>query len=273
MKWGLICKPNAGHVMKDVKAIHEHLAKLKQPVQVESLLAKSLKTKATALEKMDADIYIAVGGDGTILLTLHHTDRPVLAVNAGGIGFLSEVEPKYALNAIDRVLRGDFRVEERAKIACHLDDERLADAANEVTVQSSKIAKLIKFRIEINGEVTDTLRGDGVIVATATGSTGYSLSVGGPILHPGVDAVVVSPIAPFRLGARPLVVPYTSTIKITLLERRSGAEKPAKVVVDGNQSSEMAPNNVVTVTPSERRARFVRFNGGFYDRVRTKLTR
>jgi len=273
MKWGLICKPNAGHVLKEVKALHDYLLERKQPVQVESLLAKSLKTKGTPLDKMEADVYVAVGGDGTILLTLNHTDRPVLAVNAGGIGFLSEVEPKYALNAVERILRGDFRVEERAKIAARLDDERLPDAANEVTVQSSKIAKLIKFRIEINGEVTDTLRGDGVIVATATGSTGYSLSVGGPIMHPAVDAVLVSPIAPFRLGARPLVVPYTSTIKVTVLERRLGAEKPAKVVVDGHHSADMAPNDVVTVTPSERRARFVRFNGGFYDRVRTKLTR
>jgi NAD+ kinase len=273
MKWGLICKPNATHVMKEVKTLHDHLVKLKQPMQVETLLAKALKVKATPLERMAADVYVAVGGDGTILLTLHHTDRPVLAVNAGGIGFLSEVEPKYALNAVERILRGDFRVEERAKVACQLDDQRLPDAANEVTVQSSQIAKLIKFRIEINGEVTDTLRGDGVIVATATGSTGYSLSVGGPILHPSVDAVVVSPIAPFRLGARPLVIPYTSTVRITLLERRLGSEKPAKVVVDGHHSTDMAPNEAVTVTPSERRARFVRFNGGFYDRVRTKLTR
>jgi NAD+ kinase len=273
MKWGLVCKPAAGHVLKEVRALLDHLTKNKQTVQVETILAKNLKTKGTALDKMDADVYISIGGDGTILLTLHHTDRPVLAVNAGGIGFLSEVEPKYALDAVDRILRGDFRVEERAKIACSIDGKTLADAANEVTVQSSRIAKLIKFRVEINGEVSDTLRGDGLIIATATGSTGYSLSVGGPIMHPSVDAVVISPIAPFRLAARPLVVPYASRIKVTLLERRLGEEKPAKVVVDGHAEQEIAPNTVVTIGPSERRARFIRFNGGFYDRVRTKLTR
>lgn len=273
MKWGLVCKPNAGHVLKDVKALYDHLLAKKQEVQVETLLAKALKVKATALDRMTADVYVAVGGDGTILLTLNHTDRPVLAVNAGGIGFLSEVEPKYALNAVDRILRGDYKVEERAKIGCQLDDKVLPDAANEVTVQSSAIAKLIKFRVEINGEVCDTMRGDGIIIATATGSTGYSLSVGGPILHPSVDAVVVSPIAAFRLGARPLVVPYSSTIKITLLERRSGDEKPARVVVDGHHGVDIAANTVVTVKPSGRRARFIRFADGFYDRIRTKLTR
>lgn len=272
MKWGLVCKPAAPHVQKEMAAVHEYLLSKRQTVEVEALLAQALGVPGVPLRDMKADLYVTVGGDGTVLLTLEHTDNPVLSVNAGGVGFLSEIEPKYAPNAIDRILKGDYRVEERTKLASSLGEKRLPDAANEVTVQTARIAKLIKFRIEINGETVDTLRGDGVIVSTPTGSTGYSLSVGGPILHPSVDAVVVSPIAPFRLAARPLVVPYSSTIQIHVLEREI-RENVAKVVVDGQYGFEIPPTGTVTIGPSERRARFIRFNGGFYERVRTKLTR
>jgi len=272
MKWCLIGNPRSQQVLQLIREVRQVLIKRKQAIVIEQRLAAALGLRGTPLEKIDADVYITVGGDGTILLTLDHTDKPVLAINAGGVGFLSEVEPKYATVAIDRILRTDYRVEERTKLACYLDNKRLWDAANEVTVQTAKIAKLIEFRVEINGEAVDTLRGDGIIVATATGSTGYSLSVGGPILHPSVDGVVVSPIAPFRISARPIVVPYSSTIHITLLGRDRGGQE-AKVVIDGQRGKAMRAGQVVAIKPCERRARFIRFEGGFYDRVRTKLIR
>lgn len=274
MKWGLVCKPSIRHVYRETVTLYGYLQKKKQKVVLETDLARQLKTKGVSLSEMDADVFITVGGDGTVLLTLNQTEKPVLAVNAGGVGFLSEVEPKYAPHAIDRILRNDYRIDERAKMACYLDRKRLPDAANEVTLQTARIAKLIKFQLDINGEACDTLRGDGIIVSTSTGSTGYSLSVGGPILHPAVDAVVISPIAPFRLAARPLVIPYQSEIRLTLLERRSaagGAE--AKVVIDGHHGQDVRYGQSVVVRASKRKARFIRFNGGFYERVRTKLTR
>lgn len=273
MKWALVGNPTNPQVAGEIRELAEYLKKKKQVVQYESLIAEAVKAKGVPLEKLDADIFITVGGDGTILLTLEHTDRPVLAVNAGGLGFLSEVEPKYASNAIDRILKGDYRIEERTKLSCFLDKERLPDAANEVTVQTSRIAKLIEFRVEINGEVSDTLRGDGLIISTPTGSTGYSLSVGGPILHPSVDAIVISPIAPFRLGARPIVVPYSSTVQVTLIGREKGDGKEAKVVVDGQHGYGLTVGDTVLVKPSDKRARFIRFQSRFFDRVRTKLIR
>ncbi len=273
MKWALVAKPDLGTYLRDAKAIYDYLGKKKQPLVVESVLARELHTKGVPLPDLKADVFVSLGGDGTILLTLMHTDKPVLAINAGGMGFLSEIETKYSLNAIDRILRRDYRIDERHKLACYLGKQRLQDAANEVTLQTAKIAKLIKFRVEIDGEVSDTLRGDGVIVATATGSTGYSLSVGGPILHPSVEAVVVGPIAPFRLGARPIVAPNSSTITITLLERKIQDEVPAKLVIDGQYGYGVTAETPIVVKPSKRKARFIRFNGGFYDRVRTKLTR
>jgi NAD+ kinase len=274
MKWGIVGKPSLRHIYKEMKEVVEQLKKRKQDVVLEERFASQLKRKGKALEELDADVFITVGGDGTILMALEHTDKPILAVNAGGVGFLSEIEPKYIGAAIDRILRNDYRIEERARLGVWLDRQRLPDAANEVTVQTAKIAKLIKFQTSVDGEVMDTLRGDGVIVATATGSTGYSLSVGGPILHPEVNAIVISPIAPFRLGARPVVIPASSEIKITLLEGTRGrTEREGRVVVDGQHGYALGVGSIVTTRLSQRKSRFIRFTGGFYDRVRTKLTR
>lgn len=274
MKWALVGKPDHKHVLREIRDLHEHLASNDQEVVAETVVAETLGLEGVNLANLDADVFIAVGGDGTVLLTLSYTDKPVLGVNAGGVGFLSEVEPKYARHAVDRILGGKYEVEQRHKLACKIDGRRVQDAANEATVQTARIAKLIKYRVEIDGEVGETVRGDGVIISTPTGSTGYSLSVGGPILHPSVSANVISPIAAFRLGSRPLVVPADATIRVTLLERKSYRDEEwAKLVVDGQHSYGMKANSVVELTQSKQKARFIRFNGGFYHRVRTKLAR
>lgn len=273
MKWGIVGKPNQRHVYVEMLEVVDQLKKRKQQVVLEQRFADLLKLEGKPLAELDADIIVTVGGDGTILMALEHTERPILGVNAGGVGFLSEVEPKYVGSAIERVLKGDYKVEERQRVSAWLGDQRLPDAANEVTLQTAKIAKLIKFQVAINGEVVDTLSGDGVIVATATGSTGYSLSVGGPVLHPAVKGIVISPIAPFRLAARPIVIPYESEVKVSLVEVSGEKVKEAQVVIDGQHRYPLRGGETVTIRPSKRKARFVRFDGGFYERVRTKLTR
>ncbi len=120
----------------------------------------------------------------------------------------------------------------------------------------------------------DTLRGDGLIISTATGSTGYAMSVGGPLVHPGVHGTVLAPIAPFRLSARPWVVPFESVIEVTLEDRESqtgGGQ--ARVVIDGQHGHELDPGQTVRVGPSLRKSRFIRLGTGVYERVRAKLTR
>ncbi|MBI2077339.1 MAG: NAD(+)/NADH kinase [Euryarchaeota archaeon] len=274
MKWAIVGKPNVNHVYKEMVEVVDQLKKRKQSVVLEQRFAELLNVPGKPLSELDADVIITVGGDGTILMALEHTDRPILAVNAGGVGFLSEVEPKYIGSALDRVLKKDFTLEERPRLSSWLDKERLPDAANEITVQTAKIAKLIKYQVRIDGEVMDTLRGDGVIVATATGSTGYNLSVGGPILHPAVQGMVISPIAPFRLAARPVVIPFDSLVTVTLVQGATErTDKIARAVVDGQHGYAVNAGSQVTIKPSKRKARFIRFDGGFYERVRTKLTR
>ncbi len=276
LTWALVGKAGIPHVREEAKRLREHLLKKGQSVLLETDLAKAFKGKPHSLAELDkaADLFLTVGGDGTILMTQAVTDKPVFGVNAGAIGFLAEVEPPQALSGINQVIRGEYRVEERDKLSAWVDGKPLSDATNEITIQTSRIAKLIRFRIRVDGEVFDTLRGDGLIVSTATGSTGYAMSVGGPLVHPLVHGTVLAPIAPFRLSARPWVVPSESVIEVTLEDRESQTGTgQARAVVDGQHGMDLDPGQVVRIAPSPRKARFIRLGPGFYERVRAKLTR
>jgi NAD+ kinase len=276
LTWALVAKASIPHVRKEALWLRDHLESRGQRVLLETDLAKATGEKQYSLEQLDqsADLFLTVGGDGTILMTQGVTDKPVVGVNAGAIGFLAELEPAQASSGLEQIIRGDYRVEERDKLAVWLGNERLPDATNEVTLQTSRIAKLIRFRIAVSGEILDTLRGDGIIVSTATGSTGYAMSVGGPLLHPLVHGTVLAPIAPFRLSARPWVVPSDAVVELTVEPRDSAAgEGEARVVVDGQHGFPVAAGTPVRIMPSPRKARFIRLGSGFYERVRTKLTR
>ncbi len=276
MKWGIVAKGGIDHVRKAALGLRDHLVGRGEDVWLETDLAEAASEEGHTLQEMDAvvDLFMTVGGDGTILMTQHVTDKPVFAVNAGAIGFMAEVDPPDAKEALDKVIAGKYRVEERDKLSAYLGDMHLGDATNEVTIQASLIAKLIKIRIDVDGEELDTMRGDGLIVSTPTGSTGYAMSVGGPLVHPAVRGTVLAPIAPFRLSARPWVIPEACCVEVTVVERESiDSEKPAKVVVDGQHATPIGPGETVTIRASKRKARFVRLGSGFYERVRTKLTR
>ncbi len=276
MKWGLMGKGDIAHVAKEADWIANHLESLGETVHCAQGIGSHIgrSGRAAADVNADVDLWVTVGGDGTILRAQAITEKPVLGINAGAIGFLAEVEPPQAKDAIQAVLDGKHRIEERHKLACLLDGEPLPDAVNEITLQTRRIAKLIRFRVDVDGETMDTYRGDGIIVSTPTGSTGYAMSVGGPLVHPGVSGTILAPIAPFKLAARPWVVPSASTIDIKLLERDSAQGiQQARVVVDGQKGHDVATGATLRVTPSEHKARYIRLGSGFYERVRTKLTR
>ncbi len=276
MKWGLVGKGSIDHVAKESKRLFEILQSKGEDVLVEEGVAGAMHMPSHTLKELDkeVDYFITVGGDGTILHTQGQTTKPIFGVNAGAIGFLAEVEPAMAEAGIDVILAGKHRIEERHKMAVCLEDQRLPDAVNEVTLQTSRIAKLIRFQVTVDGETMDVIRGDGIIVSTPTGSTGYAMSVGGPLVHPAVRGTVLAPIAPFKLSARPWVVPAESEVRLTLMERDSAqGMQQARVVIDGQQGYDVDTGSTVIVTESDHKARYVRLGGGFYERVRTKLIR
>lgn len=235
-------------------------------VLTENSLAKELGMRGVSLREMDVDILITIGGDGTILRALQHSKGKILGINAGVLGFLTETNSKDAIASLKRIIKKDYSIEKRIKLKTMLNDERLYDCTNEAVIHTAQIAKMRHFEVLIDGHIAEDIRADGVIIATPTGSTCYALSVGAPIIDPRVHALVVVPIAPFKLSARPIVVSAESEITIKL-------KKPKKciLVLDGQHDIEMSGDDVVKFTVSEFPAEFIRFDKDFYARIKEKL--
>jgi len=270
MKWGLVCNYHVKKTCSLAADLYEFLQEHDE-VYPENKFTKGRNIKGYTLEEISkkADIVVTVGGDGTILRALEKVEKPIFAINSGGMGFLTEVESKYAKNGLEQVISGDYNVEERAKLKIMVDGKRLPDAANEVTVQTARIAKMIYLQVQVENELLETFGADGIIVATPTGSTSYALSAGGPILDPAVNAMVIAPLAPFKLAARPWVVPLDKKIGVKLLYK----SKETKIVIDGESPQNVTPDSDIVITGSERKARFIRFGESFYQMVRIKLVR
>ena len=270
MNWGIVCRPQAKKSISLAKDVYDFL-KENGDVFPELGFAKAADLKGYSLKDINkkADIIVTIGGDGTILYTLAEIEKPVFAINSGGMGFLSEVESKYAIGGLKQVIKGEYNIEERVKLKITLDGERVSDAVNEATIQTDRIAKILYFKLFIDDELIETMGADGIIIASPTGSTSYSLSVGGPILDPAVNAMVIAPIAPFKLSARPWIVPLTKTIGVRLLPK----SKESKIVIDGRMAKPVTYENDIVITGSEKKARFIRFGESFYQMVRLKLMR
>ena len=221
------------------------------------------------LASLDADLVLSLGGDGTFLWTLQRTDLPILAVHAGTVGFLAEVDgerPEEFDRAIDRVVAGDYAIEERLKLAVQIGPRSLPDATNEVVVHSSQVAKMRQYELAVDGRPVGRVRADGLILATPTGSTSYALSALGPIVDPGIEAIVIAALAPFQVAHRTVLIDPRRAVTLRVV----APEKDAIVVVDGQEEYPLAPGEVLRVYRSPRRASFVRFGPGFFERLRGK---
>ncbi|MFP4546398.1 MAG: NAD(+)/NADH kinase, partial [Methanomassiliicoccales archaeon] len=177
------------HVPDSLKICREVLNGLgDQEVTMEDSIASHLGTHGEKVENMDVDILVTVGGDGTILRALQLNDAPVLGINAGVLGFLTEIPREEIPQSLRRVLRGDYILERRLKLKTMMGGKRCQDAMNEAVVHTAHIAKIRQFRVYVDDELVVDTRADGVIVATPTGSTCYAMSVGAPIVAPNVEA-------------------------------------------------------------------------------------
>ena len=232
--------------------------------------AKKLKreNQGVKVEDMSVDFLICVGGDGTILRTLHYlkTSTPVLGINMGAIGFLAEVQPEDAVSVLTELLEG-FTVEKRERLSVELKGERgrMPYAMNEVVIITSKPGKMLHFAIFVDGEELERLRADGVVFATPTGSTAYAMSAGGPIVDPKVDAAIIVPIAPFKLSARPTIVDINTVISLELL-----GMKEAELVIDGQFYRKVGKEERVSITRGEP-AFFVKTGDRHFLKLQDKL--
>jgi NAD+ kinase len=238
-------------------------------VVLEDALAKRLGVPGTGLREAAADLVVVVGGDGSVLHTIHglREQVPVLGINWGEVGFLAELEPSEA-PAFLAGLREGFRVEKRMRIGISLDGERVGDALNEAVIVTTRPAKMLRFTVEVDGILAERFRADGMLVSTPTGSTAYAMSAGGPIVDPRVEGFLLVPLAPYLLSSRPVVIASDRVLRITL-----ESEKPAKLVLDGQRTRELALGAVLTVQRSADPALFVDVGKSFFDKVDRKLRR
>jgi len=215
------------------------------------------------------DLVVTVGGDGTILkagISIPKPETPILAVNMGRRGFLTEVDPREASVALDRCLSGDYTLERCMKLRLKVDDERLPDALNEVLITSGSPSKIIGLKISREGFLAVRCEVDGIIIATPVGSTAHSLSAGGPILDPTVKGFIFTPVCPLT-QVYPMVFSSANSLQIELSDRRSRAV----AVVDGQYQRSISSGEVVSVGESEHTATFVRLGGRFSRRVKRRL--
>jgi NAD+ kinase len=221
----------------------------------------------------EADLLVTVGGDGTLLRAarlVHALRIPILGVNTGRLGFLTEVEANdEGFAALERVFHGQVEVDERVALQAQVvGNDEIYFALNEVTVRRVTSARLAPFGLTLDGEMIAHLPSDGVIVATPTGSTAYFLSAGGPIIHPSVDALGVAGLMPHTLFARPLIVPTSARIEITC----DGELTNANLENDGFTARDLHAGDTVVVQKAAEPVRFARVRPrAFFARLEDKL--
>lgn len=223
-----------------------------------------------------ADLVVAIGGDGTLLYAAGLVARhnvPLLGINRGHLGFLTDVMPEQLVAEVDAALQGKLDSDERPLLTARLENASgvIADALalNDVVMQRLATGRMVDFETHVDGRYVNTHAGDGVVIASATGSTAYALSCGGPIVEPHLDVFVMAPISPHTLSDRPLVISARSSIELRLLERH---DTRAQLVCDGAVRAEIEPGDRLLIKQAQERVTLLHPIGhDFYRLLRSKL--
>lgn len=225
----------------------------------------------------DISVGITVGGDGTLLNTAREIASagiPICGINMGKLGFLTEIELPDLILSLDKLINGEYQIEEHLMLDAMIIRKNrtihVSSALNDVVISKNGVSRMIKFNLSIDNELTANYAADGLIIATATGSTGYSLSAGGPIINPLLKVMVLTPICSHTLHVRPLVVSDEEEIKVEMIAN----QEDVVLTIDGQTIYSLLPNDTVLVKRSSFGAKFIRLNNrSYYETLRTKLWR
>ena len=268
------------NTIREVKRIIDFL----QQRDVEIVLSQELRHEAINREFASVDDYVShdnqtidfalsVGGDGTFLTTaalVGHLDIPILGINCGHLGYLAEVQTDNVELVLDQLVNNNYTIEKRSmlEVSCQQDGKLASPyALNEVAILKSGLSSMITVDVTLNGEFLHNYKADGLLVATSTGSTAYNLSVGGPLLDPHVNAIILSPVATHSLNIRPLVVLDDSKIDIKITSRNGNF----LLSVDG-RSQVLSQDVLLHIERSQRTIKLVRINGQtFMQSLKDKL--
>ena len=245
---------------------------------VEAHLSRHLscRERAESAEIPDiADMVVVLGGDGTLISVARLVgDRevPILGVNLGSLGFLTEITLDELYPALERCLSGDYRVSERMMLRAAVERDgreiQCHQVLNDVVINKGALARIVDLETTVDGSGLTTFKSDGLIISTPTGSTGYSLAAGGPIIHPALDCLVITPICPHTLTNRPIVVDAGASITVTL----KSDKEDVFLTLDGQVGMELKAGDVIRVRRAEHRTRLVMSRSkDYFEVLRTKL--
>ena len=251
---------------------------------VQDDIAEEMKSKCgydargAALGRSDVpgkvDVVVSLGGDGTILHTagtVGDLAKPILGVNLGKLGFLAELNLDELKNSIDELFRGKFNLEERTVLEANFEENGKTArmfGLNDIVIDKAGSSRMIDLETYVDSEYLVTYRGDGIVLSTPTGSTGYSLSTGGPIIAPESRVIAISPISPHTLSARPVIVPDTCQIRVVA----HSSLKNVMIIADGQASRLLPQPAEIRVFLASRRITLLRKSkNGFFNLLRTKL--
>jgi NAD+ kinase len=278
-KIGIIAKPFGFDIQKIAGDLLHWLKKKNKKVFLGQEIALHLKENAalfnSPLIPQEMDLLIVLGGDGTLLSAArliegHHV--PILGVNLGGLGFLTEITIEDLYPTLENIFQKKYSVDERImlKTSVTRQGKKIAQShvLNDVIINKGTLAKMIKLEIYSDGQFLSALRGDGLIVATPTGSTAYSLSAGGPIIHPSIDAMILTPICPHTLTQRPIVIPSKMKVEIVLKSKEEGA----MVTFDGQVGFSLRLEDQIHIETNDAKTELIRSPGlSYFEVLRNKL--
>lgn len=259
------------------KRVYDHLQKIEKDVYIEKHVAKLIGLKDFKefnRGKTQVDLLLVMGGDGTILSVVRSMQKfevKIFGINMGNLGFLSEIAPVQINQTLAKIFRGDYTLDSRMMLYIEVfrngKSVKKFHALNEAVISQGALARLIKLRTRVNHRKLTMYHADGLIIATPTGSTAYSLSAGGPILYPSIDAFILTPIAPHSFTQKPIVIPADKKIQITV-ENKS---KRINLSIDGQESFKLEHKDEVVIC-RDGTAQFVRLpTESFFKTLREKL--
>ncbi len=275
---GVVAKASSPEAVSTAHELADWLTRKGLQVELDERTAHSAEDGAVRYRPGEQyDLVVVLGGDGTLLSVARNLagDGPILGVNLGNLGFLTEINRSELYPAMVQVLQGHFSTEERSLLDVELWQNGAAvrryRVLNDAVVGKSALSRIIEISLRVDDHLVARYRSDGVIVSTPTGSTAYNLSAQGPILFPRLPVMVLTPICPHTLSLRPLVVPDSSHVEVTLETQRVDGEE-VYLTLDGQEGTSLGFGDCVRATRSAKTVRLVRTSGRtFYDGLRNKL--
>lgn len=264
------------------KDIGYHVAKQIKSYLTEHGKSARIVSDAIAVKgEEDMDLAIILGGDGTMIQAakaLTELSLPMMGINLGTLGFLTEIEKPNMFAVLDEVMEGNYNIQERIALTgtARTGNEKkpLGLAVNDCIIGKRGFGRMITTSVYVNDELVDNYVADGVLIATPTGSTAYNLSAGGPVLSPAMEGIIITPICPHSLNKRSIVVSADDRIKVCVGKTREEMTDLATVSVDGQLLSDAETNDTIEIEKAKKRIQVVRVSDtGFFERMRSKLNR